>query len=74
MRIIYVCSCENYGVIPVIFSEMVSKNYGVDAPFQQKFKRLSSKISCAQCNYLNAVFCVISESLTFRNDWVKTTR
>ena len=51
-------SCENYDVMPVIFSEIVSKNSGVDAPFQQKFKRHSSKISYAHCNYSNAVFCV----------------
>ena len=31
MRIIHVCSCENCGIIPVIFSEMVSKNSGVGA-------------------------------------------
>ena len=58
MRIIHLCSCENYVVIPVIFSEMVSKNSVVDAPFQQKFKCYFNKISCAHCNYSNAVFCV----------------
>ena len=26
-------SCEDYGVIPVIFSQIISKNLGVDAPF-----------------------------------------
>ena len=35
MGIIHVCSCGNYGIIPVILSQMVSKNSGVDAPFQQ---------------------------------------
>ena len=30
MRIIHVCSCENHGVIPVIFSQMVGKNSGVE--------------------------------------------
>ena len=58
MRIIHVSSCENYGVIPVIFSQMVSKNFGVDAPFQQKFKYHASKMSCGHCNYPNAVFCM----------------
>ena len=48
MRIIHVYSCENYIVILVIFSEVVSKNFGVDAPFQQKFKWHSIKISFAR--------------------------
>ena len=61
MRIIYAFSCENYGVIPVIFREMVSKNSSVVTPFQQKFKCHSSKISCAHCNYSNAVFRVYKE-------------
>ena len=51
-------SFENYGVIRVIFSQMVSKNSDVDAPFQQKFKCHSSKMSCGHCNYQNAVFSV----------------
>ena len=59
MRIIHVCSCRNYGAIPVSFSQMVvSKNSGVDAPFQQKFKCHSSKMSRGHCNYPNAVSCV----------------
>ena len=65
MRIIHSCSCENYGVITEIFTQMVSEkkgwkseNSGVDSPFQQKFKCNSSKMSCAHCTYSSAVFCV----------------
>ena len=58
MRITHVCSSENYGVIPVIFSQMVNKNFDVDASFQQKFKCHSNKMSCGHCNYPNAVFSV----------------
>ena len=34
MQIIHLCSYENNGVISVIFGQIVSKNSGVDAPFQ----------------------------------------
>ena len=68
MRIIHVCSCKNNGVIPVIFNQMVSKNSGVDAPFQQKFKYHSSKMSCGHCNYLNAVFLRARFVFTFKLD------
>ena len=30
------CSCENDGVIPVIFSQVVSKNFGVDSHYSSK--------------------------------------
>ena len=55
MRMIHVCTCENSGVISVIFSQMVSENSGVDSPFLQKFKCHSSIMSYGHCDYPNAV-------------------
>ena len=65
MRIIHVCSRKNYDVIAVIFIEIVSKSSGVVAPFQQKFKCHSSKMSYRHCNYPNAVFFVYSRKKDF---------
>ena len=62
MGIIHVCSCKNYGVIPVIFSRMVSENSSVNARFQQKFECHFSKMSCEHCNYPNAILRVHFEN------------